>query len=529
MAVHKAAKTIFFLVFLVIFGVILGSCDALDSLFPSAGNYKMTILVNDLSLEECSFVKSKDMIRPYFEESVSEDPDISSLIIFIRDSLGEIIGEKIVYGLEEEDALEDCYFILVESLDGTLPEFSMPDDLRVARYEIVTQVMGGKNILQRMEKEFFYLGKNHFSYEGINIYLPGISESPHLIPKDALIMLEANIDFDDNLDPYIVWYEGKKKISEGRFSKGAGRQFWKAPEQSGFFSLHAEIFPVEHFDGLIGYQKRVSLLVSSMDIDIHLISHDISQLVHWYTFEGNLNDLKMNTALINAALINPTLNNTPESSIIPNSENAPMWAGADGTYGLATGFNNVMWLPKVMVNNDVAETWQILFRLKPMNDGDIFSIQFNSSDNVIMKLSIHENKLNLTLTSALNNVSQIFNLPQITEDIEASAFFTAGISFTIQPDSLSANINIFGNIIDAEMALRPITLKTVIEDEFHIMLGSFNTVLTNESDEELIEEKPESSFIVIWDEFALYCMPPMDILAADLNPVIIEDEELQNE
>jgi len=145
------------------------------------------------------------------------------------------------------------------------------------------------------------LGKTVFSYEGINVYLPGAVDTSHLIPKDSVVMLEADLNFDYRLNPYIIWYDGKNKISEGRFSDGADILFWKAPDQNGFFSLYAEVFPVEKSEELTGYKKEISLLVSSNINNIHLVSSDIKQLTHWYKMEGNLNDSK-NTADVESAL-----------------------------------------------------------------------------------------------------------------------------------------------------------------------------------------------------------------------------------
>ncbi len=195
--------------------------------------------------------------------------------------------------------------------------------------------MNGKDILQKTEKNIYYLGKTVFSYEGINVYLPGAADASHLIPKESVVMLEVNLDFDYRLNPYIVWYDGKNKISEGRFFDGADILFWKAPEQNGFFSLCAEVFPVENSNELTGYKKEISLLVSSNIKNIHLVSSDIKQLTHWYKMEGNLNDSK------NAA--------DDESSLKPDSKNKPKWMGLDGTYGLATGYNSILKLPKVSV------------------------------------------------------------------------------------------------------------------------------------------------------------------------------------
>jgi len=513
MCVPKTGKMLILLIFI----ALVFSCD-MDDLFPSAGQYKLNILVNDISLDKCSFAKSDDIIRPYFEEPVFGDQDITGLMVYLRDSGGEVAGYKVTYCLEqEEESSGNEKIIFVKSLDGELPAFPLPDNLPMDKYTVVSQVMGGKSVLQKIEKTIYYLGKNVFSYNGINVNLPGITDSSQLVPKDTLILLEAELDFNSSMDPYIIWYDGKDVINEGNFSDGAGQLFWRAPEQSGFFSIRAEVFPADEYEELIGYQKEVSLIVTSMPVNMHLISKSIPELLHWYTFEGSLNDSKMV--------------NSPERALLSMSDNTPKWKGADGTYGIVTDSENIVVLPKVSIINRRSGNWQTLFRFKPVNDGVIFAVEFDSFKETFLYLSIEKRELVLTLASPLQTVSQHIGLSSIYEsNAQGFPFITAGVSFSFGNQSVTAQINILGDIVDNIPELKPVLLRANIEKEFRISLGYMGkkSEPAEETAEELTVESLEESpakLIVIWDEFALYHSPPMDALAADirLSPKVDDD------
>jgi len=507
MCFQNRAKTLFLSVFCIFLSIIFDGCEAFDTILPSAGNYKLNIRVNDIPLDECSFVTSLDInnIFPLFEESVSDDKDVTGLMVFIRNSKGNVIGRKVTYSLNDDLSSSDSYtgerstgslngdevIILVNDMDDIFPSFPVSADLSMGMYTIVSQVMNGRNILQKTEKTFYYLGAADFLYKGINVYFPGIAASPQLIPKGVIVMLEAGLDFSENLDPYIIWYEGRRKIHEGKFSDGAGQLFWKAPDQSGFFSLRAEVFPVMDFEKLAGYNKEISLLVpSNKEIDMHLVSDNVPHLIHWYTFESNLNDLK-------SAHLSE---HTEPSAKIP-SFHSVKWMGADGTYGPATGSNNIINLLNVLLpSNNAIKTWQVLFRFKPMNDGEIFSVLFDSS-RYALRLSMEGRNIVLTLTSPVSAVSQVFYLPENAEgeDEDSSetelSFITAGVVFSVTQDSLSAQIN----IADDSAGSDPIALNVKIDEGFHVLLGSL----------------PESSAVnntALWDEFALYFF---DVLIAE--------------
>jgi len=549
---QKRVKIFYIFAFSVLIGALCG-CEAMDNILASAEAYKINAQIDGVLLEDCSYVKSTDSINLSFEDSVSGDPDISSLVVFLKNSAEDVVGWKVTYIIdpsaakkeaalkENEDKTDenptekkafvfnengDELIIPVVNFDGELPSFPIPEILSVGSYKLNLQVMNKKEVLQKTEKNIYYIGRTAFSYEGINVYLPGAVDTSHLVPKESVVMLEVNLNFDTRLNPYIIWYNGKNKISEGKFSDGAGFIFWKSPEQNGFYSLYAEVFPAEKTDGLAGYKKEISLLVSPNINNIHLVSSNIEQLKHWYTMEGNLNDLKNITSDVNALKL--------------GSKNKLKWMGKDGTYGVATGYNNILKLPKMTVLHKDTETWQALFRFKPLNNGVILSANFASTPDTAMFLSIEGKDLVLTLNTPQKTVVQTVRLltesSGLPENIEDDLpFITAGIKFSVNSNMLSAQINVTGNLRPVELAARPIMLEAKIKNEFTITLGFTNDSSldelknTDDKTETSAEQKnikifPE--YNVLWDEFALYYMPPINILDTAFQPVIGEDQPI---
>jgi len=536
----------------------LGGCEAMDTILPSSGTYKVNAIINDLSLDEFSFVSSGAKVQPFFEESVYNDPDVTGLIVFLRDAKGEIAGWKVIYTLsgytyksqeaakdlpqknqetvskkddenssEENEAFDENetddtaegskktskfkhgeeLLITVKNMDN-LPLLPLPEDLPMGRYTLVSQVLSENDILDKTEKPFFYLADAVFSFDSILINQPGITESPQLIYKNTVIMLEAKLEFDKGLDPYIVWYNGKSIINEGKYSSGAGNLMWEAPEQSGFFSLRAEAFPIANRQELAGYVKDISLLVSTKTPNMHLLSEDTPNLLYWYKFEGNLND---------------SVKSSEERALKLENRISTKWMPAGGTYGLAAGLNDVYTLPNDYFSDKRIENWQILCRFKPLNNGEILSVQFGASSNIAMTLSVDDDKLVLTLASPQASVSETITLP------ETDLFITAKIIISALPNRLSTAFNVMGKFGDvAEFSSAPIILEAETTGRYIIKLGSSqNNSLSNNKPDVAAQNQIYSA---LWDELAV-------ISNASFEPKILESnieadtvkEELINE
>ena len=540
MCLQKSARVI---LFLTAFSVLIG-CGALDAVLPSTGTYKINVKVNNTSFDDLSIISSKDKLQPFFEESVSEDPDITELVVYLKDSRGTTTGYKVIYSLtyydkdynhtdeaelqpgndnlktEKQDEKKNNAVINgagenkektespvidipanikhiikgnviifpVNKLDDVLSFIPLPPDLQIGKYTLLFQVMGKNTILYKNEKSFFYLADAEMSFDGIQVNLPGVAENSQFIQNGNVILLDAKINFDSRLDPYVVWYNGKRIIDEGLYSAGAGSLLWKAPEQNGFVSLRAEIFPSWDRSGLEGYQKGISLLVSSKEIDMHLLSEDTPNLVQWYTFEGDLNDL--------------VTKKTEKKNITPVETNKPGWLYSNGTYGLATGDNITYKLPDIPFTNNGKGIWQIISRFKPINEGDLFSVQFGPVFDVTMTLSNKKSDLVLTLASASKTYSETLKLPE-----DYDSFITVSVKFIIQAGQLSAKLsfikkpdNIHDSINKKEPLIKPIIIDVKLDKEIKISLGQ---QITNLADAGETVEVPKPAFTAIWDELAI--------------------------
>jgi len=691
MCVQNAVKASFFIILV---SLLLG-CEETDAILPSAGIYRVNVQASGRSFDECSFVKKNDKIKPYFENSVYNDPDVTALMVFLKNSNGEILGGKIIYelDLDEEDLIEeempplsnevspaagssvnnnnnnnnsnnnepsmdkpvtdkssidelsvktsseislepslekssgealkennkteqgnvsknkqernssknskkessentsanlnedssenlfknsnegqnedsydmtkssdkgepeflvtflaedtdeeldedlleaddeenaqkaDYYYgkneiiIPVNNLDNNLPYFRLQDDLPMGRYTMVFQVLSGKENLYKTEKTFFYLGDAAFSFKDIQVHLPGIADSSQLLPKGAVVMLEARLDFDSRLEPYIIWYNGKKIVSEGKYSEGAGNLLLKTPEQNSFLSLRAEVFPVLKRNGLTGFFKEISSPVSLKAPYMHLLSEDTLDILHWYIFESNLNDSIKSAGA--------------ERSFKHTKKKSPQWMPYGGTYGLAAG-SDIYMLSNVSFPTDDANSGQFLFRFKPLKKGGILKVQFDSSVSVTMNLEIKdEEKLILSLVSPSKTVSKTLELPK-TED-----FITVSVIFSVWQELLAAQIDLLNQVVENEEAdeaeetekdesvpeNKPIALALAapVERQFKVSLGDYRSEAepVNQKVVPVVETndaRRKPVYTAIWDEFAY-------LLAAPLKAEIEEEPE----
>jgi len=189
---------------------------------------------------------------------------------------------------------------------------------------------------------------------------------------------------------------------------------------------------------------------------------------------------------------------------------------AGGIYGLATGLNNAYVLPSISFSNNNNESWQILCRFKPLNNGVIFSVQFGPLFDVIMNLSIEGKNLILSLNSPSERVSETLDLFEIGAlNTEANSFIDAEINFSVSADHLTAKLNVIHELDiekDEPEEIKPISLEAELDEGYRIILGS--QLRTNMSiyGANTITRSP--TFTAIWNELALFNIPS------------VEDEEL---
>jgi hypothetical protein len=391
--------------------------------------------------------------------------------------------------------------IVVKSLSGELPYLSLPKTLEIGSYTLVFEAIGVRETLSRTETNIFYLDNAEFHLKDISMYLPGQSGS-QLIPPGTIVMLETRLDFDSRFDPYVIWYNGKNVISEGKISGGMGTILWKAPEQAGFYSLRMEAFPFQlRRNDYTGISREITLPVSPKAANLghffennreHTIRSHLAagtaypeqvrliedadntnerstaakppalppppELLRWYQFEGSLR--------------NSTAPLTDAQSLSPVNVKAPRWAAAGQSYGLSTGSNDAYSLSPInFFHNDSDQGGGIfLFHIMPAAEEAIFSaffpLQSSSTDGVWMDMVREENNISLRLSAE----DTIVEIPVYFTLSEPQDLIPIVVEFYIRPYRMEAKL-ILSEEYSLENKVGSIRLPGALSGEGRIRLG----------------------------------------------------------
>jgi hypothetical protein len=266
--------------------------------------------------------------------------------------------------------------VQVKQLDQYLPAFRIIEDLEIGRYNLVFQVMGKgtDGILYRTFKPIYFLGDAKFALEDIQSFLPMAVTGGRLIPMGINVMLKTEIRADERLDPYVIWYNGKKVLAQGRVSGGANYLLWKTPEKTGFHNVRAEVFPLLPEDripnNMIGKIKELSLPVSSKSEGKKQFDgyESSGEFIGWYQFWGTLIDAK---APDNA-----------QRRLVPLYSQSPRWIPFNAMYSLFVGRDDSYLLPGApfkLARNEEG-TGRMYFHLAALSEGSILSIRFAGQD-----------------------------------------------------------------------------------------------------------------------------------------------------
>jgi len=614
---------------LVVFSLFAG-CGELDSLFSPGESYQLTALINGNSLNGCSMIRFDDEIRPFFAASVENDPDLTGLLVYVQNSRGRIIGEQVLYMLQPhsgnavgaavravsvnpdtdtaETPEETGEFILgeqaalgfadeitvregwsfinplsapekspvvvaVRSLNQEMPYFPLPENMEVGPYKLVFEALGKKETLYRAESDIFYLGNTELSVKDISIFLPGVSDS-QLIPPGTTVMLEPTLDFDSRLDPYVVWYDGKNVIGEGKASEGAGTILWTAPERAGFYSLRLEILPFHLKGNFAGIIREIALPVSSgatatamatgyffgegpeypalsplsvgtifpkrMEMEAKDTQPSLERpaLLRWYQFEGSLRDT---IAGLNT-----------EESMVPVGSRAPLWATGGQTYGLSSGPEDAYLLPPISFFRGEGDQGGGIFLLhaKSLDEGAIFSAFFPLQSSSAEGAKIDVLRKGNAFTLRLQAHDATVDLPLYLPFFEPQTFIPIAVEFYIRPYRLEAKMSLGNNEGDRRILASVegnVSLTGALAGDARVWLGG-GEVISSRATTTAVPAEPaqargdfdladsdviikaisatvelDNSANTIWDEFAvLYSSLPIQ---EEIMPVVEEPIE----
>ncbi|MDR1302403.1 MAG: hypothetical protein LBK43_08050 [Treponema sp.] len=414
--------------------------------------------------------------------------------------------------------------ISVARLDQDLPSYKLTESLEIGQYTMVFQVLGEKLVLATIELPVYFLGDALFKLADIQRYLPGFSKTAHFVPPEIKVLFEAQVSADTRIDPYIVWYSGKNRISEGKLSEGARYLFWQAPERTGFYTIKAALFPFKPPQNIpiYGQAKELSLPVSVKSEIPGYFSDQADQFTYWYQFQNNLLDAH-----------GPK---DPARSLRSHNQ-PPHWSPYGSIYGLSIGPQDIYLLPSssFLLADDEQGSGQILFHAVLLAPGTIFKAAFISdttfSEALDMDLSFNGKTLILRLRRGdLSHEEALF---QNTEDLPSESipvlqtrdFVTFGLNFTIQKTQVTAQ----AYLEDMDMQSKPctITLSTPISGNGTFQFGS-ETALSD-----LIPDaKTSSPFVAIFNEVGITFTksnPPQNTEWSALDSESVSIISLENE
>ena len=383
--------------------LLLSACMEMNSIFPQSRNYQLSARGEEYSIDEYALIRKNDRIHPFFIFPLKDDPDVSTITVSFRTSDGRLAGNNIRYVLEatkimeiaeaenEEIEEESDIIFFIENFDGLFPAFFMPQDINIGPYLLVFQVYGRNNaLIARNEKSIFYMAEEDYAISDINVFLPAISGPSHFIPTETVVLLEAGVIADENLDPYIFWYNGKTCIGEGRINDGANRLLWTVPFETGFQSIRAEVIPFpplrtgEYSASLSlrpdrihrGKSRELSLPVSSRGEPNRSISGLLDSME--IADQGNIIlDFQLNGELRDSQ--NPSVNSLVRISTTDNViSRQPHWYPIGEVYGLQIGSQDIYELPFVFLENNLEKQTSFILRFISVNEGFHFGFSFDS-------------------------------------------------------------------------------------------------------------------------------------------------------
>jgi len=441
--------------------VFLTGCGDVYTSLAVEETYSVATFLGSRNLDDYALVRAGDQLRPVFLAPVADDPDLTGLSVVLLDASGRQAGDELVYStLSEVDSPEGSAprSVRVPDFDAELPAFTVPPELSVGTYTLALRVIGKQGTLSETRQTFFYLADAEFNLRDVRNYPPGTAPADRapLFPPGIKVLLQASIDADPRLDPYVVWTYGDSRLAAGRAADGAGQLLWQLPDREGFHTLGCTIFPLSPGDdeepALPGEYREVTIAVSSRAA-IPGLAGSPADFNLLYRFLGDLEGSAAGDV----------------QALTPVSAAETRWRPLDDSYGLEIGPADVLVrdIPPLPVYGGNVAPGRITLRLAPLAaSGSVFWAEYDFNDDKVRSLTL---ELRLTEGSLALDLAAGDQLRTLTAALPAfPGFVTVDIDVRSAAGAVSAALSLAGA---AGAATRELLLPDALSGAGSLRIG----------------------------------------------------------
>jgi len=298
-------------VFILLGGLLLSSCSDMAMFAPSV---KESVGINILSLSEGDFLEADDPIDFIIQTGdQSAEPELLEITLT---TLSEQGVEQSVWNTSISTPLTD------EELELKLP------DLETGQYTIVFTVLDEEGTREEERISFFYI-TGEYDIRGISSYPPTTMAGHETV-------LEADLQYPDQANPYVRWSQEDVVLAKGSLAQGLDKIAWMAPQEEGVYSIRVELFPVppslgSDFSFASSVELTAKLFVSAKS----LLTED---------------ELVPEDSYYSLFHLNGSLRNTGQLGTETEEEEAQeigqaSWSNENGIMGLKTGSGSGLFYP----------------------------------------------------------------------------------------------------------------------------------------------------------------------------------------
>jgi hypothetical protein len=284
-------------------GLLLSSCSDMAMFTPSVTE---SVGVNILSLSEGDFIDSGDSIDFIIQtEDQSAEPELLEITLLTVSEQGV---EQSVWNTSISSPLTD------EELELLLP------DLETGQYTIVFTVLDEEGGGEEEKVSFFYIN-GEYDIRGISSYPPTTLAGHETV-------LEADLLFPEQANPYVRWSQDDIVLARGSLAEGLQKITWMAPEEEGVYSIRVEMFPVPPpLGGDFSFSSSVELTAKLFVSTDSLLTEDelIPEDSYYSLFH------------LNGSLRNSGLLGTETTEEEAQEIGQVRWSNENGIIGLETG------------------------------------------------------------------------------------------------------------------------------------------------------------------------------------------------